>query len=321
MEKFLKPERLDIEPDQKSAEQQWNHWLMTFKNFMTALCADNRSPDKLSILINYVSPRVYGYIADCSTYDTAIQVLQTYYIKPTNVIYARHLLSTRKQGLSESLDQYLIALKQLSQDCKFIAVSAALNRDEAIRDAMITGLQSSYIRQRLLENKSLTLSEAYDQARALESAHLQAETYRSGYTSEVTAAAVTSFRPDSTCITDTFPHSVNSDSQNVMASTIKGKHFPVTAAKSGAHCYFCGFTKHPRSNCPARHATCHNCSRRGHFAKVCQSADSMATSLSATIMASAPDSLKGALLSVIINGVSTKALIDTGSSESLVSSA
>ncbi len=43
---------------------------------------------------------------------------------------------------------------------------------------MITGLRSSYIRQRLLENKTLTLSGAYDQARTLESAQLQAETYR-----------------------------------------------------------------------------------------------------------------------------------------------
>ncbi len=53
MEKILRPERLDIEPDDRFAEKQWNHWLKT-SNFMAALGSADHSPDRLSVLINFV---------------------------------------------------------------------------------------------------------------------------------------------------------------------------------------------------------------------------------------------------------------------------
>jgi len=60
------------------------------------------------------------------------------------------------------LDEYLQALKTLSKDCNFRQVTAAEYRDEAIPDAFISGLISSNIRQRLLENKTLDLQAAFD---------------------------------------------------------------------------------------------------------------------------------------------------------------
>jgi hypothetical protein len=54
----------------------------------------------------------------------------------------------------------------LSKDCNFSQVTANQYRDEAVRDAFITGLLSTNIRQRLLENKTLNLQTAFDQARA-----------------------------------------------------------------------------------------------------------------------------------------------------------
>ncbi len=98
---------------------------------MAALSSADHSPDRLSVLINFMSSRVYDYIADCTSYDEAILLLQSYYVKPKSIIYAQHL-STRKQEPSETLDQYLIQLKQLSLNCDFTAVSATQNRDELL---------------------------------------------------------------------------------------------------------------------------------------------------------------------------------------------
>ena len=39
-------------------------------------------------------------------------------MKPKNEIFARHLLSMRKQQENESIAEYLQELRQLSQDCK-----------------------------------------------------------------------------------------------------------------------------------------------------------------------------------------------------------
>ena len=49
--------------------------------------------------------------------------------------------------------------------------------EEAIRDAFISGLQSSLIRQRLLENRTLDLATMFDQAMALDAAQKNSELY------------------------------------------------------------------------------------------------------------------------------------------------
>lgn len=177
MGKFLRPERFEADPNSSEAAREWKHWYRTFKNFLEAV--ESHKPDRLKTLINYIAPRVYEYVADCVDYDSAITTLEKMYVKPKNEVFARHLLSTRKQQPSESLDEFLQALKQLSGDCNFKAVTAEKYKEEAVRDSFISGLRSSVIRQRLLENKTLQLQNAFDQALALDIAQKSSESYSS----------------------------------------------------------------------------------------------------------------------------------------------
>ena len=71
-----------------------------------------------------------------------IDTLDNLFVKSPNVIFARHLLSTRRQQSGETLDQFLQDLRKLSKDCKFKAVTAEQYREELIRDAFINGLFS-----------------------------------------------------------------------------------------------------------------------------------------------------------------------------------
>ena len=57
-----------------------------------------------------------------------------------------------------------LELKALATDCDFKTVSAEQYKSEMIRNVFINGLQSNNIRQRLLENKTLDLQTAFDQA-------------------------------------------------------------------------------------------------------------------------------------------------------------
>ena len=90
-----------------SADKEWKHWHATFENFIESI--DNS--DKRKLLINYMAPSIYAYIVDCNTYESSIQILQDIYVRPSNVVYARHLLATRKQDTGETLDVYVQALK------------------------------------------------------------------------------------------------------------------------------------------------------------------------------------------------------------------
>ena len=105
MDKILRPERLDTDPNSGTAAKEWLHWRRTFENFMAVL--PHEDLDKLALLSNFVSPSIFQHIEDCTDYETSIERLQTLFIKPKNGIFARHLLATRKQAPTEKLDEYL----------------------------------------------------------------------------------------------------------------------------------------------------------------------------------------------------------------------
>lgn len=311
MERLLRPERLDTDPNSNSAAKEWTHWFRTFENFLEVIPSEDPTQlNKLGILTNYITPKVFEVISDCASYTEAVDLLKQLYIKPKNEIFARHLLATRRQQPGESLDEYLQALKTLSKDCDFKSVTAVQHREESIRDAFISGLQSSLIRQRLLENKTLDLMTMFDQARALDSAHKSSEVY--GPPSQPIFSAATSEK----VVTDT------SDSKSLPQVS---NH--ITAAAS-SRCVFCGYSKHPRSKCPARDAICHSCQKKGHFARVCRSVAPGATGPStagissalklATATTAAPSALSTATCKVYIKGTKIDGLIDSGSTDSFI---
>ncbi|KAK3885091.1 hypothetical protein Pcinc_010642 [Petrolisthes cinctipes] len=244
--------------------------------------------------------RVYETISECTTYVDANSTLQSHYVKPTNEVFARYRLGTRRQQIGETLDEYLGALKVLSKDCKFKAVTATQHCEESIRDSFISGLLSPAIRQRLLENKTLDLATTFDQARSLESAQKDSESYGAG--------------PYSRPVSATCEDKCESILENVSV-----------LAATGAKCFFCGLSRHSRSKCPAREAMCHKCQKKGHFAKVCKSSSVIASftptdraTLAAVSSANYPRVLSKAVVEVSINGFKTNGLIDSGSSESFI---
>ena len=88
------------------------------------------------------------------------------------------MLATAKQDTGESVDEFILRINKLSQNCSFTAVSVQEYKDDMKRDSFINGLSSNFIRQRLLENRSLlTFTETYEKVRSIELAKLNCETY------------------------------------------------------------------------------------------------------------------------------------------------
>ena len=91
-DKLRKPERLDVDPSSTQATAEFNHWFKTFTHYLDALRTAEVEHTKLHILINLISFHVYQHIADINDYERAIQTLKNLYVKPKNVITARHEL-------------------------------------------------------------------------------------------------------------------------------------------------------------------------------------------------------------------------------------
>ena len=83
MERLMRPDRLDADPNSSDAAKTYNHWFRTFTNFIDSLPTEP-APNKLNLLINYVAPSVYDYISECTTFDAASDTLKNMYIKPKN---------------------------------------------------------------------------------------------------------------------------------------------------------------------------------------------------------------------------------------------
>ena len=69
-------------------------------------------------------------------------------------------LATAKQQPEEALNAFCLKLQKLARVCNFRQVTSKQYRQEMVRDALINGLSSQGIRQKLLENRNLNLENA-----------------------------------------------------------------------------------------------------------------------------------------------------------------
>ena len=134
----------------------WTYWYRTFTGYVQKY--DNLfDGNKLALLINHVDSAAYEVISGSRSFEEAINELQKVYGMAPNPIFARYLLQACRQQTGQSLDDYFQKLKPHSMDCNFAAVSAIQHKEEAVRDAFISGLALPEIRQRILENPQLDL--------------------------------------------------------------------------------------------------------------------------------------------------------------------
>ena len=65
--KCLQPEKLDINPNAQSAEDEWKFWLKTFTNFVNAMPRGENALDRLNVLTAYLTAPIYKLIQEETT--------------------------------------------------------------------------------------------------------------------------------------------------------------------------------------------------------------------------------------------------------------
>ena len=171
-----------------------------------------------------------------------------------------------------------------------------------VYDALINGLSSHGIRQRLLENRDLNLENAVEKARSMELAQEKSEFY-----------------------------SLNQECRNNLTATVADKSSTLLTTDNVSEaipsvsklCTFCGRSIHARSMCPAKNAVCFKCRRRGHFANVCKlkvfrNINARVSNSTLCVIHETPNCLTQASLTAKIADTEVSALIDSGNSMSFI---
>ena len=158
-----------------------------------------------------------------------------------NETVARRDLRKRTQEAGETVNDFVVALRNLVTTCNFCNEEC---EQKAIRDQLIEGLEDGDAVEDLLKEKDLTLTQAIDLATAKESAKKGKERLKGT--------------------------EVNRTNWREKGSTRKGGVNSGAGGSSKDRCRFCGRSQHSSGKtCPAKNKTCNTCGKEGHFEVMC----------------------------------------------------
>ena len=148
----------------------------------------------------------------------------------------------RKQNPDETAEEYIQCIHSLAVKCKF---NAGLTQDDMIKDRLLSGMMDNSLSSELQLDKNVSLITVTTKMRAKETIDTQMKT-------EAKIAALTTNKKQSTKTTT---------STNSRQNTSFTNHID--------NCRYCG-RQYPPRKCPAYGKQCSNCSKKNHFAAVCQ---------------------------------------------------
>ncbi|XP_023806938.1 uncharacterized protein K02A2.6-like [Oryzias latipes] len=234
-------------------------WIRMFENYLLVINAGGDAWPEIRLLalllhcLGSEGQRIFHTLPETgTTLATAIAALRAHFTPTVNVVVERHTFRKRVQGAQEPILHYIAALRELASTCDFA------NADDMIRDQLVEHVADPRIRERLLLKTNLTLADAITLATQAESVNEQARSM----------AGI-----------QQAPVQVVTTQKSACRRRQPRQHFPAkhvqksNSTPSTRTCFRCGSEKHlaNSSECQATKATCRNCNKRGHFARVCRS--------------------------------------------------
>ena len=237
------------EPFDFSTPDEWPRWLRRFQRYSIAsgltsgdeemqvntlmYCMGDKADDILRSF--QLSPE------DEKKYDVVRGKFDDYFVARRNVIYERAKFNSRRQEQGEPVEAFVTALYSLAEHCGYGTL-----HDEMIRDRIVVGIQDQKLSEKLQLDASLTLEKAVAMVRQAEAVRRQQSVIR-GDTKN------------------------NQDQTDSPVQAIHGTPQQRPSTTPQHACPWCGKSPaHERRRCPARGVTCHQCSKKGHFQKVCR---------------------------------------------------
>lgn len=309
--------RLD-EFDPKTA--RWTTYKMRLESWLRANKVTQAQP-KLDCFIALVGCKTVELLVSLCTpevitdksYDELIAKLDGYYDSSVNSVNESVKFDLRMQQEHESVNEYIVAISDLSINCGFGNGDALFNR---LRNRLITGVRDGGIREALLKEASNTENFTWDKAKKLAVSMDNIHLYpgRSGIGTSTNVNKV---------------HSSNSKARQHTSSS-SNNHTAAAKQASKQSCYRCKGDHDPK-RCKFKNSKCHFCSKVGHIKIACRKMERMSSVGEVTSTENSPvenlytvkDNMKSSskpayCTTVNVSGVPVNFTIDTGCGVTLI---
>ncbi len=226
---------------------EWPRWIKRFDQFRLASGLSDASPQRQVSTLLYCLGQdaedtlqsMNATAEDRASYDSLRAKFDTFFQVRRNIIFERARFNRRIQQDGESVEQFIVALYSLAENCQYEGM-----KDEMIRDRLVVGIKDTALSERLQMDADLTLEKAKKQVRQKEAVHEHQHFLREGETK----------------------------SNPIQVDVVRGKprqaRTPAGRDKAPV-CTRCGGSLHKRDSCPAKEATCFKCHNKGHYSSRC----------------------------------------------------
>ncbi|XP_063547273.1 uncharacterized protein K02A2.6-like [Cydia strobilella] len=277
MEHARPPAELLLEGGPAARAEAWRKWKKQFMVFLKASGVSKESADvQAGLLVNLIGSAGYEVYTALSLTDTESENITTvlkkfddhFGTKP-NITVARYKFFVRNQEEGESIDQWVTALRVLTQTCKFGKLT-----DELIRDRIVCGINNNVIRDRLFRTEDLTLAKAVQICQAAEMSHEESRCVGGGASGAADVRVDAVWGSGARGGGGARASAGGRRRATTRRGARRGGRPPAGAGAPGSSrrpCATCGGGWCAQDeHCPAYSALCYVCEQRGHFAKMCR---------------------------------------------------
>ena len=243
------PDPMDVKGD---VAENWAYFRQTFENFIVAI--DCKKEEQATAILKSIMGKDCAKILkrlnltdeELKVSKSILDALEKHFEPQRNTIYERYIFNCAVQLDSETVDDFILRLRNLASTCQYGAL-----HDELLRDRIVVGVNDNGARSRLLREKKLTLDQAVTMCKTSEQTRNQLRTMNP---TEENAQSNTHAVKEKAAVGRTPPSSKFDD---VIRS-----------------CKFCA-GEHPRGQCPAFGKRCNQCGNKNHFSRCCPQASSV----------------------------------------------
>ncbi|UYV67074.1 hypothetical protein LAZ67_4003826, partial [Cordylochernes scorpioides] len=235
---------------------EYKQWMESYAIFEIASGISKKLDEiKRATLLHCLGPNVqrifFNLPDEKENYEQTKMALEKYFTPHKNVVTERFKFRQRVQKDDESIDNYLISLRELSKSCEFGNLEA-----DMIRDQIIEKCNNKKLKEKLLQQENLTLSKTIDIARML----------------EISRKEIRLLEPQND---QTLNRVQNKPKKHYNANNFNKGRFtnqgtPSFSGASKPKCYRCGLDTHSAQECGAKKMTCSYCNKLGHLFRACR---------------------------------------------------